>query len=487
VAGFNERYPARGPSFQKLIQYLAVFTRQKGKLSALTRTTNEACPPTPAGTVTQLLTFNMSNGANPHAALIQCPNGVLYGTTEQGGTNGNNGTVFQITTNGQFTILVSFNNTNGADPVSALLQGTNAMLYGTTQSGGTNGGYGTVFQITTNGQLTTLVSFNNTNGANPLGALVRTADGTLFGTTYSGVGGTTNGTVFQISTNGQLTTLVSFNGANGANPYSGLIRASDGNFYGTTYNGGSAGVGTVFKMTLGGALTSLASFNNTNGAHPFMVLTHGSDGDFYGTTEFGGTNGGFFGSGDGTIFKVTTNGALNSLVSFSGKVRNAWSGSVTAPGSFAAAFGDEALWITSTQKNLVTRVDPHTNLVVETIPVGPAPRFLATGEGSVWTLNQGDGTVSRIDPKTNKVVATIEVGVPGEGGDIAVGEGSVWVTSFEFPLSRIDPATNKVVQQFAGPGGDAIRVGQGSVWLTDLKGQQLWRIDPRRIEATLAE
>lgn len=158
-----------------------------------------------------------------------------------------------------------------------------------------------------------------------------------------------------------------------------------------------------------------------------------------------------------------------------------------APGSYAAAFGEDAIWITSTEKNLVTRVDPHTNLVVEIIPVGPAPRFLATGEGSVWTLNQGDGSVSRIDPKTNKVVATIEVGVPGEGGDIAVGEGSVWVTSFEFPLSRIDPATNKVVQQFVGQGGDAVRVGLGSVWLADLKGQQLWRIDPRRIEATLAE
>src|SRR5229473_5491491 len=158
-----------------------------------------------------------------------------------------------------------------------------------------------------------------------------------------------------------------------------------------------------------------------------------------------------------------------------------------APGSYVAAFGEGALWITSTEKNLLTRVDPHTHLVVETIPVGPAPRFLAIGEGAVWTLNQGDGTVSRIDPKTNKVVATIEVGVPGEGGDIAVGEGSVWVTSFEFPLSRIDPATNKVVQQFAGKGGDAVRVGLGSVWLSNLEGEQLWRIDPRRIEATLAE
>ena len=105
----------------------------------------------------------------------------------------------------------------------------------------------------------------------------------------------------------------------------------------------------------------------------------------------------------------------------------------------------------------------------------------------MWTLNQGDGSVSRIDPKTNKVVATIEVGVPGGGGEIAVGEGSVWVTAFEFPLSRIDPSTNTVVQQFAGKGGDAVRVGLGSVWLSNLEAGNVWRLDPRRVEATLPE
>ena len=128
-----------------------------------------------------------------------------------------------------------------------------------------------------------------------------------------------------------------------------------------------------------------------------------------------------------------------------------------------------------------------TNLVVETIPVGKAPRFIAAGGGAVWTLNQGDGSVSRIDPKTNKVVATIEVGVPGGGGEIAVGEGSVWVTAFEFPLSRIDPSTNTVVQQFFGEGGDAVRVGLGSVWLSNLEAGNVWRLDPRRIEATLPD
>ena len=158
-----------------------------------------------------------------------------------------------------------------------------------------------------------------------------------------------------------------------------------------------------------------------------------------------------------------------------------------APGSYGLAFGEDALWVTSTERSTVARVDPHTNLVVETIAVGKAPRFIAVGGGAVWALNQGDGSVSRIDPATNKVAATIEVGVPGSGGDIAVGEGSVWVTAFEYPLSRIDPSTNTVAQQFTGKGGDAVRVGLGSVWLTNLEAGHVWRIDPRRILATLPE
>jgi virginiamycin B lyase len=158
-----------------------------------------------------------------------------------------------------------------------------------------------------------------------------------------------------------------------------------------------------------------------------------------------------------------------------------------APGSYGLAYGEDALWVTSTDGNSVARVDPHTNLVAQTIAVGKSPRFIAAGGGAVWTLNQGDGSVSRIDPATNKVVATIEVGVPGPGGDIAVGEGSVWVTAFEYPLSRIDPATNTVVQQFTGKGGDAVRVGLGSVWLSNLEAGNVWRIDPRRVLATLPE
>jgi len=157
------------------------------------------------------------------------------------------------------------------------------------------------------------------------------------------------------------------------------------------------------------------------------------------------------------------------------------------PGSFAVAYGENAVWVTGTETSVLTRIDPRTNLIAATIPVGKNPRFLAVGEGAVWTLNQGDGSVSRVDPVTNKVTATIEVGVPGKGGDIAAGEGSIWVTSFEFPISRIDPSSNKVVQQFKGPGGDALRTGLGSVWLSNGQQGTVWRIDPKRIAATLAE
>jgi len=150
------------------------------------------------------------------------------------------------------------------------------------------------------------------------------------------------------------------------------------------------------------------------------------------------------------------------------------------PGSYTAFYGEGAVWVTSTLGNSLTRVDPKTNLVVATIPVGKAPRFLAVGEGAVWTLNQGDGTVSRVDPKTNKVVGTIDAGLSGQGGDIAAGEGSIWVTLMGVPLTRIDPAINKVAQQWVGLGGDSLRVGLGSIWLTNLKQQNVWRINPKQ-------
>jgi YVTN family beta-propeller protein len=152
---------------------------------------------------------------------------------------------------------------------------------------------------------------------------------------------------------------------------------------------------------------------------------------------------------------------------------------ITVPsGSPVCVLGEDgAIWVVSNEHSSVSRVDPKTNLVTDTIDVGLKPRFTTTGGGSIWTLNQGDGTVSRVDVKTRTLITNIEAGIPGTGGEIAYGEGYVWATVFEIPITQIDPASNKVIKQWFGAGGDSIRAAHGSVWISNLRQQNLWRID----------
>jgi streptogramin lyase len=152
---------------------------------------------------------------------------------------------------------------------------------------------------------------------------------------------------------------------------------------------------------------------------------------------------------------------------------------ITVPsGSPVCVLGeDSAIWVVSNEHSSVSRVDPKTNLVTDTIDVGPKPRFTTVGGGSIWTLNQGDGTVSRVDVKSRKLITNIEAGIPGTGGEITYGEGYVWATVFEIPITQIDPASNKVIKQWFGAGGDSIRAAHGSVWISNLRQQNLWRID----------
>ncbi|MGA2076792.1 MAG: choice-of-anchor tandem repeat GloVer-containing protein [Terriglobia bacterium] len=295
---------------------------------------------TPSGTLTTLHSFTGSafppvDGAVPEAGLVQGSDGNFYGTARNGGSGGDNGgTVFKITPDGTLTTLYSFcsqsNCTDGLYPYAGLVQGTDGNFYGTTNIGGANNvpvGNGTVFKITPSGALTTLYSFCSqsgcTDGNGPsAGSLVQATDGNFYGTT--GGGGATdnggNGTVFKITPSGTLTTLYSFcsqsNCTDGALP-TGLVQATDGNFYGTTYCGGanagsldcsSPGAGTVFKITPSGALTTLYSFCSqsgcTDGVTPYAGLVQGSDGNFYGTTNASGGEYNFS-SGYGTVFKLT--------------------------------------------------------------------------------------------------------------------------------------------------------------------------------------
>ena len=220
-----------------------------------------------------------------------------------------------------FTTIQSFDGTNGNKSFAGLVQGTNGNLYGTTYYGGTTDS-GEVFEITPGGTLTILHSLCSktgcTDGEYTYATPVQGTDGNFYGTTYLG-GSKESGTVFKITPGGTLTTLHTFGGTDGSQPLAGLVQATDGNFYGTTYLGGSQGDGEIFKITPNGAFTTLHSFCSVaackDGRNPFAGLVQAVDGNLYGTTLTGGAK------GYGTVFKVTPSGAfttLHSLCSQSG-------------------------------------------------------------------------------------------------------------------------------------------------------------------------
>ena len=299
------------------------------------KNTGTVAAPFYSNTPTTLVTFNGSNGANPYAGLTADANGDLFGTTTHGGAN-SDGTVFEIKNTGTVaapvyasapTTLVSFNGSNGAEPVGGLITDANGDLFGTTVVGGANGD-GTVFEIKNTGTdsapvyastPTTLVSFNGPNGVYLDGGLIADANGDLFGTTYRG-GANGYGTVFEIRNTGTIatpvysnipTTLVSFNGSNGDGPDAGLIIDANGDLFGTTEEGGANGAGTVFEIknnstvaapVYANATTVLVSFNVSNGDQPDAGLTADANGDLFGTTSNGGAN---FPNGYGTVFEIT--------------------------------------------------------------------------------------------------------------------------------------------------------------------------------------
>ncbi len=267
--------------------------------------------------LTTVARFDGTNGTSG-TSLLLAEDGNFYGVSEGGGTY-QLGTVFRLTPAGDLSAIASFDGTNGANAHGGLIQGVDGNLYGAADYGGSqNSGsvfsstFGTIYKVTTNGNITTLHSFNKLDGAYPFAKLTLAPDGSFYGTTlqggaYTNASGARLGTIFRVTTNGEFTLMLSFNGTNGAFPASELLEGPAGDFYGTASRGGSADQGLVFKMTTKGVLTTLASFDSTNGRSPEGGLVFHSDGFFYGTTRYGGVADG------GTVFRMSTNGILTSL------------------------------------------------------------------------------------------------------------------------------------------------------------------------------
>jgi uncharacterized repeat protein (TIGR03803 family) len=256
---------------------------------------------------TTLHTFDPDTDGNvPYAALLQGADGKFYGLNTTGGRSGN-GTIFSITPGGgDFDVLNTFTQSDqGYQPEGGLVQASDGNFYGATSEGGANG-YGTLYQvIPSTGKLKILFAFADGNpGANPVGALIQGLDGFLYGTAEFG-GADTYGTVFRADISTGVTTVLAEigGGADGIEPESDLIQGTDGNFYGTTSQGGANDLGTIFQITPEGAFTVLYTFTGgTDGGTPERGVIQGTDGAFYGVANAGGIG------GAGLIYKLTVTG-----------------------------------------------------------------------------------------------------------------------------------------------------------------------------------
>lgn len=263
---------------------------------------------TPAGNLSLLHSFTSAEGS-PNSGLTLGTDGNFYGTTLNGGT-ATLGTIFRITPSGVYTVMHNFASGEGAFPYDPPIQGPDLAFYGTTSGGG--GGSGTVYRLTAQGQFNTIYDFDFLHGYQPLSPLVLGNDGNFYGTAHGG-GAVSDfeGVVFKLTRGGQISVLENFSTSIGSQPDSGLTLANDGNFYGTTSQGGSTNGGTVFRVTSAGKFTTLHNINGlSDGAQPFAGVVQANDGNFYGVNSGGGS------IGRGTLFEMTPAGAYSVLHNF---------------------------------------------------------------------------------------------------------------------------------------------------------------------------
>ncbi|WP_217705764.1 choice-of-anchor tandem repeat GloVer-containing protein, partial [Peristeroidobacter soli] len=239
--------------------------------------------------------------------------GNFYGTTSGGGEYWG-GTAFRITPTGTKTVLWSFgaDYRDGSAPYGKLLQASDGNFYGVTSLGGDNG-EGTIYRLTPSGTETVVHVFDRFvgyRGSIASGGLIEGKDGALYGVIGQQPTAPQLGTIFRMALDGTVTTLWTFEDADGIYPIGQLLQASDGNFYGVTQHGGAAGQGTIYQLTPDGGFSVLYSFDQGTGQQASGGLIEGSDGNLYGMTKVA------WAPGQGSLFRITPTGTLTTLYSF---------------------------------------------------------------------------------------------------------------------------------------------------------------------------
>jgi uncharacterized repeat protein (TIGR03803 family) len=334
-----------------------------------------------------------TDGADPWGGIVQGIDGNFYGTARDGGNgpqcinNGYCGNVYKMTPSGSLSTIYNFcsqpNCTDGLLPVTSLVQGPDGNFYGATITFDSFGG--TIFKVTPSGSLTSLYTFCEQQGCvngNQASTLVLGSDGNFYGTTPRGGASGPNGlgTVFKMTPQGVLTTLYSFcsqaSCTDGADPGGGLVEGTNGNFYGTTSEGGTNGSGTlggtIFMITPQGNLTTLYNFcaqaNCADGTDPEGPPVQGTDGNFYGTTSGGNV-------GNGTIYKLAT--GLGPFVRF-----------LPAAGKAGSEVGILGNSLTGAGSVTFAGVAAKFNVISSTLIIAHVPTGAKTGKIQV-TLSNG--------------------------------------------------------------------------------------------------
>jgi uncharacterized repeat protein (TIGR03803 family) len=370
-----------------------------------------------SGKITTLAPFLGVMGASPLGGLVQDSSGNLIGTASSGGPSGY-GDIFEVQPgSGRITVLAGFNFSNGVYPYGSLMEDGSGNLFGTMEAGGSAvGSKGTIFELPRgSGTVTTLANFNGTNGAQPYDSLIEDSSGNLFGTTFAG-GASNDGTVFELpSGSGTIITLANFNGTNGANPYAGVIEDISGNLYGTTYAGGANNLGTIFEVQNGsGRITTLVSFNRSNGANPYGGLIADSSGNLFGACDGGPL-------GFGLVFELKKgSGTITPLASFQGTIANPH-GSIIQDSS-GNIFGTTS-WMSFIQSSVFELPKGHSAIITLGTYLSATgmyqlyPTLVEDSSGNLYgttgPLSGNNGTVFEVSTRPTITTASLPDGVAG--------------------------------------------------------------------------